>query len=459
MKKILLTSLLILGVVMAYAQQAADIDPRFVQLPRYANLAAINASIPFPIQGMQVYDLSTGSVYHFNGTVWTNNSGAVTGPLNLSSAGSTFYSTASGTTGKAGVFTNTNTSNPDYVINAQHLGTGTAGNFINLNTTNTTHTLNAENFGLGTAGRFSINSINNPSNALYVLTSGLGRAATFQINNALNTLPSIYAVTNGSGEAIVGENTSNTKPTAIFTNANVGGYALETFGGLRFGGTNVGSAAAGKFLMSNDIHGNATWQILPKPTEDLDLTSSGNTTLKSTNSSTTNHAGEFIINNTNNTKDAINVKTNGNGSAGYFLISKATNSNSALASTTLGTGYAIEALNSSASKATIYASNNTPLAPAIEISGAIKVSGGSNKTAFKVITDATYISVNKFGILNTTMANHVTDILLVTYQYTGGTYLNKQFATYWNGGNWEIHLTDGTAMPVGITFNILVIKQ
>ena len=119
---------------------------------------------------------------------------------------------------------------------------------------------------------------------------------------------------------------------------------------------------------------------------------------------------------------------------------------------------AVDATNSSATNPTMKATNNTNLGPAIDIMGGIKVSG-TNKAAFKVVTSAIYISTNKFGILNTTMANASNDILVITYEYTGGSYLNKQFASSWNGGNWEIHLTDGSAMPVGITFNILVIKQ
>lgn len=118
----------------------------------------------------------------------------------------------------------------------------------------------------------------------------------------------------------------------------------------------------------------------------------------------------------------------------------------------------IEATNTSSVNPTIKITNNTNLGLALDLTGGLKVSG-TNKTAFKIVTGVPYIASNKFGIVNTTMANASTDILIVTYQYTGGTYLNKQFATFWNGSNWEIHLTDGSAMPSGITFNVLVIKQ
>lgn len=237
----------------------------------------------------------------------------------------------------------------------------------------------------------------------------------------------------------------------------IGTNALETDGIVKFAGGGVGIIAAGKVLTS-DAFGNATWQAIPAVTGPLGLTSA-TTTFSSNATGTGGNAGSFTIDNAANNSIALVSTTYGLGTAGFFRQLNTSNINTAVVVNAYG-GKAIEATNSSSSNATIKATNSTDLGIAIELVGGIKVSGGFKpKAAFKVVTSSTYIAGNKFGILSTTMANAATDILIVTYEYTGPPYLNKQFATYWNGGNWEIHLTDSSAMPVGITFNILVIKQ
>jgi hypothetical protein len=97
---------------------------------------------------------------------------------------------------------------------------------------------------------------------------------------------------------------------------------------------------------------------------------------------------------------------------------------------------------------------------AIKLTGAIKVGTGSFAPAFKIVSSAGNILLNQLIIPNTTLANNTTDILMVTHNYgSGGPYLNKAYGVFWNGSNWTIYLEDLTAMPVGATFNVLVIKQ
>ncbi len=97
---------------------------------------------------------------------------------------------------------------------------------------------------------------------------------------------------------------------------------------------------------------------------------------------------------------------------------------------------------------------------AIKITGAIKVAGGSSAPAFKIVSSAGNVILNQLIIPNTTLANNATDILMVTHDYgSGGPYLNKAYGVFWSGSNWRIYLEDTSAMPVGATFNVLVIKQ
>ena len=102
--------------------------------------------------------------------------------------------------------------------------------------------------------------------------------------------------------------------------------------------------------------------------------------------------------------------------------------------------------------------------PAINMTGALKVSGtATTKTAFKVVSAAPDIFINQLIIPNTTLANSPTDILIVTHNYGTGAVgsFNKAIGVIWDLGllNWRIYVEDGTAMPVGATFNVLVIKQ
>lgn len=98
---------------------------------------------------------------------------------------------------------------------------------------------------------------------------------------------------------------------------------------------------------------------------------------------------------------------------------------------------------------------------AVKITGAIKVAGGiTAQPAFKIVTSAGNVILNQLIIPNTTLANNANDILIVTHNYgSGGPYLDKTYGVFWSGSNWRIYLEDTSAMPVGVIFNVLVIKQ
>ncbi len=66
------------------AQQATEIDPRSLRIPRYANLSAITTAIPAPQTGMMVYNLETQSNWTHNGTTWVNTVTPATGIQKLS---------------------------------------------------------------------------------------------------------------------------------------------------------------------------------------------------------------------------------------------------------------------------------------------------------------------------------------------------------------------------------------
>jgi hypothetical protein len=103
---------------------------------------------------------------------------------------------------------------------------------------------------------------------------------------------------------------------------------------------------------------------------------------------------------------------------------------------------------------------------AIDIAGAIRVSGSaSTRAAFKITTNTAgggNTTANILTIPNTTLANNINDILIVTHNYSpNSTYLNKNYGVFWHVGTltWNIYLEDVSAMPNNISFNVLVIKQ
>ena len=95
---------------------------------------------------------------------------------------------------------------------------------------------------------------------------------------------------------------------------------------------------------------------------------------------------------------------------------------------------------------------------AIEIVGAIKVSGGTNKPIFTHITTVANIDVSttKLTYLNPL----ATDFLIVTPNYEAGPVANSHnISVYFDGTLWRIWNQDSAAMPVGTAFNVMVIRQ
>lgn len=353
MKKTTLFILLILS-FSTFAQQASEIDPKTIRLPRYTNLTAITSAISSPQQGMMVYNNATASHWYYNGSDWANMAGTIQLPSTnvLNSAGTllSITNTASYFNEPVAIKGVVTTAFPYIVFgsNPKYYFAGVKGEATGATA------LSSSSFGLSSIGVFG-----------EATSTNMGVAGKSE-----------------SGTGVYGTSESN-KGVFGFSDSGVGGFFSSTTGYALI--ANEGNVGIGT----------------ETPVVKLEVIGQ----IKAYNAS--NISADFS--------------------------------------------------NTSAINPTLKIVNNTNLGPAIDLTGSIKVSG-SNKTAFKVITGP-YIAGNKSGIVNTSMANAASDILIVTYEYTGGTYLNKQFATFWNGGNWEIHLTDGTTMPSGITFNVLVIKQ
>ncbi|MBP6620531.1 MAG: hypothetical protein KA188_09800, partial [Leadbetterella sp.] len=357
--KILIFSLF---AITTYAQQATEIDSKFLKLPRYENLTAIDLAIPSPSQGMMVYNIDTKTNWYFNGTDWMNTHGAVSAPLNLTR-------TTSGQIGDCTIcgerITNGDPMNPDVQGGIGVKGTASGGQTSNI---------------LAGSGVYGI---------------GLGYN-----NGVLGYSDNSYGVYGNSSSGVGGYFSGN--------------FALETSGVIKFGGSGVGTPATGKVLTSTDNSGFAAWQdLLPlfrtldDPGNLLNLTNTGlggsgyfrinNSlnndnavegrilgggsafygiaegtegyaarfesynyfpTFKSTNYENGN-AGRFEINNTNSIVEALNVNSNGLGRSGWFQSTNPLNNAATLIAENNGTGQGIYGTNFGTGKAGVFEINNS----------------------------------------------------------------------------------------------------
>jgi hypothetical protein len=139
------------------------------------------------------------------------------------------------------------------------------------------------------------------------------------------------------------------------------------------------------------------------------------------------------------------------GSSGAGVVGKTDNATSGILGITMNaTGPAIKAQADGSSIVALELQN-----------GALKVSG-TNKTVVRIVAQTgVNINSNQVVIPNTTLANSETDLLIVTPVYNSATavYLNRPIGVWWSGSNWTIFTQDGSAMPVGVEFNVLIVKQ
>jgi hypothetical protein len=83
----------------------------------------------------------------------------------------------------------------------------------------------------------------------------------------------------------------------------------------------------------------------------------------------------------------------------------------------------------------------------------IKVSG-TNKMAFQV----TSTGAASITIPNTGFANQANDIIVVTHKWIGAI-LPSPVYVYFDSGSWKIYTENGSNIPAGEVFNVLVFKQ
>lgn len=258
--------------------------------------------------------------------------------------------------------------------------------------------------------------------------SDTGKAGIFQNNSSTNQTVNILNQ-NADGMGVNAQNTSATQPTARFQNNTVGGKALDVTGTLSL--TSAVSLAPAAFFSNTHTNG-------------IGMKGEGN------------HIGVNGISTNGSGSGVHGYSTSGVGTSGASFSNFGVRGDSE-------TGSAGFFLNNTNTNPTVKIENATSGGTAIEINGAIRVSG-TNPAAFVITatagntTNGTLTSGGALTIPNTTLANSATDILIVTHAF--GTYLNIPFGVFWSGTNWNIYLEQlNTNVPIGTKFNVLVIKQ
>jgi hypothetical protein len=277
-------------------------------------------------------------------------------------------------------------------------------------------------------------------------TSGSGVQGVTQSGNgilgsAINGTAGSFVSSTGYG--ITAINTSNISATAKFTNNTVGAAALEVTGKMTLT-TDFVSSAIDIVNTSIDINAKGVRGVSVNGVGVLG------------NSTTGTGTGGFSNDGSGVSGIGIGVTSNGvygiNLGTGTGVKGEASSGTAGVFLSTSGKG--IEVTNSSATLPTATLKNNTSGGTAVEINGAIKVSG-SSPAALQIEA-----STNVFSMpLPTTSANAQTDLIFITRatDFGGGT--NTSYYAQWTGSDWEIRREDNGTIMAGTNLNILVIKQ
>lgn len=166
---------------------------------------------------------------------------------------------STGTTGKAGSFQTTNTSNSDSTLTVSTTGLGLLSQFNISNTSNSKAAVDITHAGIGTGLKVKLSKVTSNANGIEVITQGTGNAvygrsengigARFENTNASNTFPALSLGNNGLGSTlfISSSNTGQTGNVVSVTNAGSGfGLSVASTAGTSglFSVTDVNSSSS-----------------------------------------------------------------------------------------------------------------------------------------------------------------------------------------------------------------------
>lgn len=123
-----------------------------------------------------------------------------------------------------------NAGNADTAVAITHDGTG-AGLTINLNTfSNNADAISTETKGGGSAGKFIVNNTANSSPGVFVVTNGTGTGVTIAQNNSSSNNVALYANTTGTGNSINATISNPLNTSAAISGSSAGAKGVEGMG-------------------------------------------------------------------------------------------------------------------------------------------------------------------------------------------------------------------------------------
>jgi hypothetical protein len=454
----------------------ANSTTKGILIPRMTTAQRNAITAPTAVTGLMVYDTDLKELYIFN-SFWKRatigevpivlfgniaNQGIIYGQ-NDATFGIGLHGTAAAGTALVGI-TNSGTG-----VRAAATTTGVAGVF------------NAQT-GSGIFVENTTNSTSANTNAtVRILNNTVG-------GKALDVTGRMILTTDLSNDNGITATNSNAMGTGVRgSGGTFGVYGISPNTGVigdSFAGRGIeGNSNTGYGVFGISVTGNAGYfqnNTVSKSTVELKNLTVGAKALEVTGTmsltSNLNLAPAAFFNNTNT--NGIGVKSegnhigvhgisnNGSGIHGYSTLGIGTSGASlsgfgVKGESETGSGGVFE--NNTNTNPTVKIKNITAGGTALDVEGAIKVSG-TNPAAFVITatagntTSGTPTSGGSLQIPNTTLANNANDILIVTHAF--GTYLNIPFGVIWNGSNWLIYLEQlNSNVPIGTKFNVLVIKQ
>jgi hypothetical protein len=287
-----------------------------------------------------------------------------------------------------------------------------------------------------------LNALANTSTLFDVTATGTGRVGSFKINNGNNAVPALVVETNGSGSAL----------SAAITNNNSSSDVISA-------STN-GSGSAGAFSSTLISSTTAALSATSGSTADGSTELSGAAAINAVVSSSSSGAYSVGIRGINNGLDddgygvlgyhaGSGVGVKGATPAGIGVLGQTTDETSGVGVHGISAGSSGIGVNAE------YSGSNTAGIAQQVTNGYIKVSGG-RRSAFPHFTTIGNSAQNRTTLNYPGMAQ--TDMLFVTHVFTNGL-INAPVGVVWNNNAWHVYLENNGNMPVGETFNILVIKQ
>jgi len=205
------------------------------------------------------------------------------------------------------------------------------------------------------------------------------------------------------------------------------------------------------------------------------------------NATTTGPGGNGVVGSTGTSSGSgvFGYATNPNGGAGVYGASASANGSGVVGFSSVGSGGTFTGWNNgvvasatsttggigvygataSANGSGVFAQGASSSSPALSIGqGTLQVVGagqGTSTAAFIQVTTAANTSFNETAINNPQCNGDPNAILFITYNASLSLAYAMQhpIGVGWFNGQWNILFTDATSMPVGIAFNVLVIKN